>query len=51
MSKIGWPVRKAKAIFLTGKQGDFGDARKRSLNDSPAIGVGLRNQQKIRERE
>lgn len=30
MSKIGWPVIKAKAIFLTGKQGDFGDARKRS---------------------
>lgn len=31
MSKIGWPVRKAKAIFLTGKQGSFGDARKRSF--------------------
>lgn len=31
MSKIGWPVRKAKAIFLTGKQDDFGDARKRSI--------------------
>lgn len=31
MSKIGWPVIKAKAIFLTGKQGDFGDARKRSF--------------------
>lgn len=30
MSKIGWPVRKAKAIFLSGTQGDFGDARKRS---------------------
>lgn len=30
MSKIGWPVRKAKAIFLTGKQVDLGDARKRS---------------------
>lgn len=31
MSKIGWPVRKAKAIFLSGTQGDFGDARKRSI--------------------
>lgn len=31
MSKIGWPVRKAKAIFLTGKQVDLGDARKRSF--------------------
>lgn len=30
VSKIGWPVRKAKAIFLTGQQVDLGDSRKRS---------------------
>ena len=30
MSKIGWPVRKARAIFLTGQQVDLADARKRS---------------------
>ena len=30
MSKIGWPVRKAKAIFLTEQQVDLGGARKRS---------------------
>lgn len=33
MSKIGWPVRKAKAIFLAGKQADLGDARKRSISN------------------
>lgn len=37
MSKIGWPVIKAKAIFLTGKQGDFGDARKRSIFGRPTL--------------
>lgn len=31
MSKIGWPVRKAKAIFLTVDEGVFWDARKRSI--------------------
>lgn len=31
MSKIGWPVRKAKAIFLTVDEGVFWDARKRSF--------------------
>lgn len=30
VSKIGWPVRKAKAIFLTGQEVDLEDARKRS---------------------
>jgi hypothetical protein len=47
VSKIGWPVIKAKAIFLTGKQGDFGDARKRSFSNEldrhylMALTVGL----------